>query len=51
MEFIINKKIKLYNCEDLFIIEDIDNNKLFVKKIKSGNKFWISTKKVEKIYE
>jgi len=49
MEFVIGKKIKLFGCEDEFTIEDIDETKIFIRKVKTGNKAWISNMKVEKI--
>ena len=51
MDFIVGKKVKLFSCNDEFIIEEIDNNKILVYKIKTGNKAWINKNKVEKIYE
>jgi len=51
MTFTVGKKITLENCKDLFIIEEIDNNKILVYKIKTGNKVWINKNKIEKIYE
>jgi hypothetical protein len=51
MEFIICKKIKLFNCEDIFIVEEINDNLILVCKIRTGNKAWIKKLMVEKIYE
>jgi len=49
MDLIIGKKIKIFGCQDEFIIEEIDNSKLFVCKIRTGSKVWINNIRVEKI--
>lgn len=52
MDLKIGNKVKLYNCEDVFIIEEIDikyNYRIRVKKLKNNNIAWINEKRIEKI--
>lgn len=45
-------KIKLFNCNDEFIIEEIDEYyRVKIKKLKTGITTWINKKLIDKIVE